>query len=96
MTNSPRKTYRIKKIIRKEPHCFEGYYKNHHIEIGIDEDTENGTFYCTVTSAAGAYLVEGYAPPEMDKIDDAIEWALIGAKLIKKQGPGLWGKLNGK
>jgi len=87
------KKYRIlkKNIKVKSEFYFLGYYKNHEIKIEKDNltwDEESYTYprwYIVVTGPNGGVCYDGWWGDYLRNttIDDAIEEALMGSKLIK-------------
>jgi hypothetical protein len=77
-----------KMIIEDVRGRFAAYYKNHSIDIERDMLSENNSFYIQVFSENYGYAVDGWYGDESTTMEEAIQYALEGAQLIKAAQEG--------
>ena len=81
--------YIIRQVSEHTSTRFDGRYKGYDISVWLDEEDyepEDCRYYITVTNPEVSFgtAYDGWAPEEIDNLEDAIKEALRGACLLRE------------
>ncbi|RYD46336.1 MAG: hypothetical protein EOP85_07660, partial [Verrucomicrobiaceae bacterium] len=82
----------IRKVTVHTKKRFEATYKSHELQVWLDEDdytARDRRFYIIVQNPHVSFgtAYDGWAPEEIDNLEDAIKEALRGSQLLRVQKP---------